>query len=103
MQELSIVFLHGFWRSSSTYFWNKFKYLNDTVAFYEPFHEILDINLEDFPSNSSKDCESNHPNVSNYWKEYKRLVNKPSDFFNLNNESFVIDDYYSLTKEKNLI
>ena len=100
MQELSIVFLHGFWRSSSTYFWNKFKYLNKTIAFYEPFHEILDSNLEDFPSNSSKDWESNHPNVSNYWEEYKRLGIKPSELFTQTNGSFVTVDYYLFTKEK---
>ena len=82
---------------------NKFKYLNDTIAFYEPFHEILDINLEDFPSNSSKDWESNHPNVSNYWEEYKRLGIKPSELFTQNNGSFVTHDYYSLTKEKILL
>ena len=98
--NISIIFLHGFWRSSSTYFWNKFRNLYNTIAFYEPFHEILNSNLKVFPSNSSKDWESNHPLIENYWSEYKILCNYPNALFTQYNGSFVKQDYYLLTKEK---
>ena len=35
------LFLHGLWRSSSTYFWNKINSLPGYVCYYEPFHENL--------------------------------------------------------------
>ena len=71
MGEIKIIFLHGFWRSSSTYFWNKFRFLDKTIAFYEPFHETLDKTLKEIPYQSSTNWKSNHPEVEDYWKEYK--------------------------------
>ena len=100
MSDIKIIFLHGFWRSSSTYFWNKFRCLDKTIAFYEPFHEILDSTLKEIPSYSSINWQSNHPYVEDYWKEYKILGIDPSELFTQKNGNFVTEDYYYLTKEK---
>ncbi len=35
------VFLHGAWRSGSTYYWSRFRAAPDTVCFYEPLHHGL--------------------------------------------------------------
>jgi hypothetical protein len=35
------VFLHGAWRSGSTYYWSRFRALPETMAFYEPLHHGL--------------------------------------------------------------
>lgn len=35
------VFLHGGWRTGSTYVWNKFRPQRDCLSFYEPFNELL--------------------------------------------------------------
>ncbi len=39
--DLLPVFVHGMWRTGSTYFWNKFRNLPRTRAFLEPLHECL--------------------------------------------------------------
>ena len=100
MSDIKIIFLHGFWRSSSTYFKNKFRFLDKIIAFYEPFHEILESNLKEIPSYSSINWQSNHPYVQDYWKEYKILGIDPSELFTQINGKFVTEDYYYLTKEK---
>ncbi len=35
------VFLHGAWRSGSTYYWSRFRAAPDTMCFYEPLHHGL--------------------------------------------------------------
>lgn len=100
MSEIKIIFLHGFWRSSSTYFWNKFRSYDKTIAFYEPFHETLDKSLQEIPYQSSTNWKSNHPEVEDYWREYKILGLKLSQLFTQHNGAFVKKDYYYLTKEK---
>jgi len=35
------VFVHSWWRASSTYVWSTFRRIEGTVAYYEPFHEFL--------------------------------------------------------------
>lgn len=35
------VFLHGAWRSGSTYYWSRFRAEPDTLCFYEPLHHGL--------------------------------------------------------------
>jgi hypothetical protein len=35
------VFLHGAWRSGSTYYWSRFRALPETLCFYEPLHHGL--------------------------------------------------------------
>ena len=35
------IFLHGMWRSGSTFIWSRFRALNSTCCFYEPLHHGL--------------------------------------------------------------
>ena len=100
MSDVKIIFLHGFWRSSSTYFWNKFRSFDKTISFYEPFHENLDRDLKEFTYQSSRNWQSNHPYVEDYWSEYRSLGLNPSELFTQNNGAFVKGDYYYLTDEK---
>ena len=37
--EKKVIFIHGMFRSSSTYFWNKFRTM--AHCYYEPFHPDL--------------------------------------------------------------
>src|ERR671916_606203 len=37
------VFIHSSWRTSSTWFWQKFRTLPTTLCFYEPFNPQLSI------------------------------------------------------------
>jgi len=62
-----IVF-HGFWRSSSTYFWSKLRGLPDVLAYYEPFHGVLSGRVSD-RSDSSSGWNSRHPREINYFRE----------------------------------
>ena len=100
MSDVKIIFLHGFWRSSSTYFWNKFRSLDKTISFYEPFHENLDKDLKELTHQSSTNWKSNHPYIEDYWSEYRSLGLNPSKLFTQNNGDFVKKNYYYLTDEK---
>jgi hypothetical protein len=37
----SPIFLHGAWRSGSTFYWSRFRALTDTLCYYEPLHHGL--------------------------------------------------------------
>lgn len=37
----SAVFLHGMWRSGSTFLWSRFRESSDAYCFYEPLHHSL--------------------------------------------------------------
>ena len=42
------IFLHGLWRTGTTYFWHKFKHSNAQLrCFFEPFHHSLYKNHQD--------------------------------------------------------
>lgn len=62
------IIFHGFWRSSSTYFWSKFRELPEAVAYYEPFHGSLSGAVCD-RSNSSLEWNSRHPRSVDYFRE----------------------------------
>ncbi len=62
------LILHGFWRSSSTYFWSKFRDLPGALAYYEPFHGSLSGLVCD-RSDSSLGWNSRHPPSINYFRE----------------------------------
>lgn len=67
------VFLHGLWRSCSTYFWTKFRANPGWRCFYEPLHETLlhpDI-ARASRSNPSHPSALRHPPMSeHYFAEY---------------------------------
>jgi hypothetical protein len=59
---------HGFWRSSSTYFWSKFRGLPEVLAYYEPFHGVLSGPVSE-RGDSSSGWNSRHPRESDYFRE----------------------------------
>lgn len=61
------IFLHCGWRCGSTYVWNKFRELNDTLAFYEPFHE----------SNASYTSASVHATTAQAWNSRHPQLAQP--------------------------
>lgn len=71
------VFLHGMWRSSSTYIWSCFRREDSTYCFYEPLHQGLGkITKERIYRDTEESRESNrHSNLSNpYFFEFEPLI-----------------------------
>lgn len=73
------IFLHSWWRSSSTYFWQKFRPSPQFIAYYEPLSEGHAIGApgsrEDFLAGSPELWDSNHPPLGSrgYFAEYVPL------------------------------
>jgi hypothetical protein len=71
-RELMPVFLHGMWRTGSTYFWHKFRKLENTRAFLEPLHECL-LNLTEQQLRDVLPLEitasMRHPSIDQYYFE----------------------------------
>lgn len=70
------IFLHCGWRCGSTYVWSKFRKLEDTVAFYEPFHESnASYTLESVHATTAQAWNSRHPSLAQpYAAEYLPLL-----------------------------
>jgi hypothetical protein len=70
------VFLHGGWRCGSTYVWSKFRQLQQTVCYYEPFHEILaTCSSRKVRRDGPNSWNSRHPALSRpYRHEYLPLL-----------------------------
>jgi len=61
------VIAHGFWRSCSTYFWNKARSSSQCVAYYEPFHNFLSGQTRLLEVDSSS--QSRHPEAFGLFNE----------------------------------
>ena len=95
----SIIVLHSFWRASSTYFWKKFRHIDELVAFYEPFNESLsDINF--IPKGGTGQWESRHPVTKSYWDEYSFLDLPAKEIFLQNKGEYLGTDYYNFSDKK---
>ncbi|MFT4925260.1 MAG: hypothetical protein ACI8WB_001352 [Phenylobacterium sp.] len=87
------IFLHGLWRTGSTYFWNKFKQSStDLRCFFEPFHHSLHKSHEelclDFQKASSRfDLKFVR---NNYYAEYEAGANGVEGY----DWHFTTDDYH---------
>lgn len=71
------VFIHSSWRSSSTWFWSKFRELPETTAYFEPFGELNAVltpaNVKPFDPNA---WHSRHPKIDSYLLEYLPLLRR---------------------------
>ena len=88
------VFIHSLWRAGSTYVWNRFRAADRTVAFYEPFHEILGVaNREELAAQSPDAWSGRHPKLDRgYYAEYLPLVrDRGIPGFQ---KSFTVDHYF---------
>ncbi|MBI1326230.1 MAG: hypothetical protein GC136_01150 [Alphaproteobacteria bacterium] len=71
------VFLHGLWRSGSTYVWSRFRVLSQTYCFYEPLNQGLGrLTLDRIGRDTEERTENNHhPHMHQpYFAEFAPLV-----------------------------
>jgi hypothetical protein len=70
------IFLHSGFRSGSTWFWHRFREARGTLAYYEPFHELLtSLTVEALPRYGADQWASGHPGLSApYFSEYRALL-----------------------------
>ena len=113
------ILISSLWRSSSTYFLNKFR-ANNSICYYEPFHESISYYLSNKSKNDSKlifytaKLKSGHyTSQSNYFEEYQKFSEKDkeslinlltfnyiNDYFNsdtMNNRDNYINALYNLS------
>lgn len=69
------IFIHSSFRTSSTWFWTRFRVHRGVLAFNEIFHEVLaTLRREDVSRFTSKAWRSNHPSTPPYFQEYLPLI-----------------------------
>jgi glycosyltransferase involved in cell wall biosynthesis len=73
------VFIHAAPRTSSTWFWLKFRELPSALCYYEPFNYALNwMTPERAESLGGDSWESRHPKAPPYYREYRPLLRKTS-------------------------
>lgn len=71
------IFIHSSWRTSSTWFWAKFRRLPSSLAFYEPFSPALNsITYQEALELGSEGWISGHPQLDPYFLEYLPLIRR---------------------------
>jgi len=92
---LPSVFLHSGWRTGSTYLWSKFRGAGNTLAYYEPFHEMLaTLTQSKAESHGDADWTSRHPRLDRpYMAEYVPLL-RPDGGIEGYEESFAVARYF---------
>jgi hypothetical protein len=98
---MRIICLHSFWRTSSTYFWQKFRSVPDLVAYYEPFHETLNSQEQELPPRvGSSNWKSGHPAIADYWSEYREMNVNMSQLGQYEYGTFNKQEYFTFSKGK---
>ncbi len=79
VKTLEPIFLHAFWRTASTYVWSCFRRLDNTVAYYEPYHWLhRHLNNEQIIKHTPDTWQSSHPaGIAPYFTEYQSLIGYP--------------------------
>lgn len=73
-----LVFIHAAPRTSSTWFWTKFRALPSVIGYYEPFNASLNWLTEDRALRMDRDSwNSRHPPTDPYYREYIPLLQTP--------------------------
>jgi hypothetical protein len=73
------VFLHGAWRSGSTFYWSRFRALPQTLCFYEPLHHgLAKLTHERIGRGGAGEVEAlGHPVLeAPYFTEFARLIHR---------------------------
>lgn len=73
------IFLHGLWRSGSTYVWSRFRALEDTYCYYEPLHQGLGrLRAGRIARDHADLMEANaHPRMCDpYFEEFRPLLKR---------------------------
>jgi FkbM family methyltransferase len=72
---VKLIFLHSSWRTSSTWFWAKFRPFPETACYYEPFNdELTTIEHEKAASVHDTSWDSRHPPVDPYRLEFLPMI-----------------------------
>lgn len=72
-----LVFIHAAPRTSSTWFWSKFRALPSTLCYYEPFNDKLVWLTPDRANTIAHDSwDSRHAPTEPYYREYRPLIQK---------------------------
>lgn len=75
--DVSPVFIHSSWRTSSTWFWSRFRQLPCTLGFFEPFNQFMNtITAEQALAFSHKIWGSRHSPTEPYCYEYLPLIRR---------------------------
>jgi hypothetical protein len=70
-----LIFLHSSFRTSSTWFWNKFRPFQETACYYEPFNDELGIITSEKAAWADFNAwDSRHPPGEPYYREYLPLI-----------------------------
>jgi hypothetical protein len=73
------VFLHGLWRSGSTYVWSRFRVAEGTCCYYEPLHDgLVRLTRARIGRDTPESVEHNrHPAMEQpYFAEFRPLVGR---------------------------
>ena len=79
LQKPRPVFLHGMWRSGSTYVWSRFRVADGTYCYYEPLnHGLGRLTYERIQRDTPEITAANaHPALSTpYFTEYRPLLQR---------------------------
>lgn len=69
------ISIHSFWRTGSTWFWQKFRDLPGTFCFYEPYHyRLVDLTAADITLLDPSSWASGHQPATPYFEEYRELL-----------------------------
>src|SRR5262249_45081642 len=70
-----LIFVHSSFRTSSTWFWSKFRPLRETACYYEPFNdELATITCDKAGWAGFNAWDSHHPPTEPYYLEYLPLI-----------------------------
>jgi hypothetical protein len=77
MTEGCGVFIHSSWRTSSTWLWQQFRHLPETLCFYEPFNEDLStMSRQRLAERGVDSWRSGHARTAPYFLEFTPLARK---------------------------
>jgi hypothetical protein len=71
------IFIHSSWRTSSTWIWQQFRYLPETLCFYEPFNEDLStMSRQTVQERGVDSWQSGHADTAPYFIEFTPLIRR---------------------------
>ena len=86
------IFIHGLWRTASTYFWHKLRSVPDVLCYYEPLHENLVLPPERIFASRPSSSKMRHPKMDgHYFDGFPFSGNRPLEFFR---QEFAYDLYH---------
>lgn len=91
MTDRPAIFIHSSWRTSSTWLWQQFRSLPETLCFYEPFNEDLStMTRQVLAERGVESWQSGHMRTPPYFLEFSPLA-RPGGGVRLHKPSFAYD------------